>query len=445
VNRKTLRNAMAPGIGVATAALLVLAAGCAKLDPIQAPQPVTGSADFSSYVAIGTSISMGTQSGGVVEDAQVNSFPALLAGAAGANGGTFTQPLLATPGVPPVLEVTGFTSTGFPILTPRPGTPPAGPSTPRPADGYDNLGVYGAVVANVLTKTSGGYFDLVLQGQGTVIRQAVAQKPTFVTVELGANDAMTSLLLGRIIALPTRGEFEALYTQVLDSLATVSPVPKMALVNVPDVVEIPYATTVPIDVTGPYGPGGVQVTIRLRDAAGPLPDGSLILLPAAPYVAQGMGFPSPAPPLPDTLVIRPDEKATIHQAVLDYNEVIAGLAHARDAALVDAYGIFKQAGVDGILIGGVRYRTSFVSGGLFSFDGVHPSTVAHGVIANATIDAINAKFGARIPPVDVNRLMLTGARPAADRSTLLDAATWREVDPHVLEAGRRGLLGESPW
>ena len=132
----------------ALGAVLVAAAGCSSLDPIERPAPVTGNADFSSYVAIGTSVTMGIQSNGLVEDLQRDAFPALVAEAAGANGGSFVQPLVPTPGILPVLEVTGFTPTGLPILAPRPGTPPAGPSTPRPTDGYDNLGIYGALAAS---------------------------------------------------------------------------------------------------------------------------------------------------------------------------------------------------------------------------------------------------------------------------------------------------------
>ncbi len=392
----------------ALGAVLVAAAGCSSLDPIERPAPVTGNADFSSYVAIGTSVTMGIQSNGLVEDLQADAFPALVAEVAGANGGSFVQPLVPTPGILPVLEVTGFTATGLPILAPRPGTPPAGPSTPRPIDGYDNLGIYGALAASALTKTTGdaptNYWDIVLQGQGTMIRQCIAQRPTFVSVEFGSNEQIVAVLKGNPAFMISPAVFRAVYTQLLDSLAVGAPGAKLVLLNVTNLTDIAYATAVKLDVTGPYGPGGATVTIRLRDAAGPLPDGSRILLPAAALVQQGYGFPAPAPALPDSVVLTPDEKATIDASIADYNGIIADAAGQRGAALADLNAAFARAHRDGIVVGGTRYTTAFVSGGLYSFDGVHPSSLGQGLIANEVLRAVNAKYGATIPLVDLAKL-----------------------------------------
>lgn len=389
----------------ALTATLVAAAGCSSVDPIERPAPVTGNADFSSYVAIGTSITMGIQSNGLVEDLQRSAFPALVADAAGANGGSFVQPLVPTPGILPVLQVTGLTPSGLPIITPRPGAVPAGPSTPRPIGGYDNLGISGALAASALTKTTGDaptdYFDLVLQGQGTMIRQCIAQRPTFVSVEFGSNELILSVLRGDPAFMIGGPAFQAVYTQLLDSLAAGAPGAKLALLNVTNLPDMAYATAIKLDVTGPYGPGGATVTIRLRDAAGPLPDGSRILLPAAQLIPQGYGFPSPAPPLPDSLVITPSERAAIDAAIDAYNSIIADAAQQRGAALADLNGTFARAHEDGVVVGGVHYTTAYVTGGLYSFDGVHPSSLGHGLIANEVLRAINAKYGATIPPVDL--------------------------------------------
>ena len=398
------------------AALAFATPGCSGLDPISPPAPVTGSADFSSYVAIGTSVTMGIQSNGLVEDLQRNSFPALVAGAAGANGGSFVQPLVPTPGILPVLAVTGFTPQGRPILTPRPGPVPVGPSTPRPGDGYDNLGISGAVLTNALTKTTGdvptNYFDLVLQGQGTMIRQCLAQGPTFISVEFGSNELIGGVLKGNPAYMIGALEFETLYDQMLDSLTTGAPGAKLVLVNVPNLTNIAYATAVPLDVTGPFAPGGAVVTIRLRDAAGPLPNGSRILLPAGALIPSGYGFPSPAPPLPDSLVLTPIEVATIQAAVTQYNAIIATAAQQNGTALADFNGAFARAHGSGVTVGGVRYGTSYVSGGLFSFDGVHPSSLGYGLIANEILRAVNTKYGATIPLVDLAPLTQSGSAMA---------------------------------
>jgi hypothetical protein len=157
-------------------------------------------------------------------------------------------------------------------------------------------------VANAIAKDSGmPYFDLVLQGHGTMLRQAIAQNPTFLTIELGANDAILPLVAGGDLSLIlSPAAFQAQYAQLLDSLALSAPQAKLALANVPQVTRLPYAAAVPLDVLLPIGPQGELQPFRLHDANGPLPEGALILLPAVPLIRQGYGV--AGPPLPDSLV-----------------------------------------------------------------------------------------------------------------------------------------------
>lgn len=409
----SVRGVMMRAKLIPTLAALAVIVGCSSLDPISPPATVTGNADFSSYVAIGTSLSMGIQSNGLVEDLQANSFPAQVARATGANGGSFAQPLIPTPGILPVLEVTGFTATGLPILAPRPGAIPSAPSTPRPADGYDNLGISGAVLTNALTKTSGDaptdYFDMVLQGQGTMVRQCIAQSPTFISVEFGSNELIGAVLKGDPLFMVPALQFETSYDQLLDSLTAAAPTAGMVLVNVPNLPDIAYATAVPLDVRVPVGPPGNFGTVRLRDAAGPLPDGSRILLPAAALIPGGYGFPDPAPPLPDSLVLTPLEVAIIQGAVDEYNAIIATFAQQNGFALADFNGALARAHTDGFVVGGVRYTTAYVAGGLFSLDGVHPSSLGYGLVANEVVRAINTTYGATIPLVDLAPLTHSGS------------------------------------
>jgi lysophospholipase L1-like esterase len=287
-------------------------------------------------------------------------------------------------------------------IAPLPGTPPPLPYVSRPAAGYDNLAISGARVADAIARDTGfPYFDLVLQGHGTMLRQAIARNPTFLTIELGGNDAIQPLLAGGdpslVVSVAT---FQAEYTQLLDSLALGAPQAKLALANVPLVTRIPYATTVPIDLVMFDG------TFRLRDAAGPLPDGSLLLLPAASLVQAGYGLPPPAPPLPDSLVITAAERAAIEAAITGYNQVIAAQAQARGAALVDEFALFDRLANQGVVISGARYGFKYLTGGLFSLDGIHPSDLGSALLANAFLAAIDAKFGARIPPVDLAAIAL---------------------------------------
>ncbi len=394
----------------AAALLVLLASGCAKLDPIAPPASSTGEADFSSYVAIGTSVSMGIRSGGLLAQNQVTSVPRLIARQARANGGGFSQPLCGEPGLPNLITLVSLSPLTFSTL---PGTPPSAPYNARPPDGYDNLAISGAGVAAAIAQETGvPYFDFVLQGHGAMLRQCIAQNPTFITVELGANEAVRPVLRGgdptAITPVPV---FATLYTQLMDSLAAGAPNARLALSNIPPITLIPYAATVPPVAQAPIGPGGALVPVRLRDGAGLLPDGTLILLTAIPLIQAHYGFPSPAPPLPDSLVITLAERAAIESAVQGYNAVIASEAQARGAALVDEYTTYDRINHDGVVIGGVRYTTAFLTGGLFSLDGIHPTALGSGILANVFLEAINRRYGAHILPVDLARLAHTSNRP----------------------------------
>jgi lysophospholipase L1-like esterase len=115
-------------------ALLGLAACQPELD---APRVDKGSADFSSYVAIGNSLTAGFQSGGLANFGIETSYPAILAQQfAKAGGGNFVSPLFsdAQRDGSGYLKIFGLTSTASPIiLSPGQSTTviPAGETTPR--------------------------------------------------------------------------------------------------------------------------------------------------------------------------------------------------------------------------------------------------------------------------------------------------------------------------
>jgi hypothetical protein len=96
-----------------------------------------------------------------------------------------------------------------------------------------------------------------------------------------------------------------------------------------------------------------------------------------------------------------DEISAISNAIDSYNNVIKTAADANNLAFVDANARLKELANGGITINGVTFTDAFVSGGAFSLDGVHPSTRGYAIIANDFINAINAKYGANVPRVDV--------------------------------------------
>jgi lysophospholipase L1-like esterase len=93
------------------------------------------------------------------------------------------------------------------------------------------------------------------------------------------------------------------------------------------------------------------------------------------------------------LYLDPDEITTAGNAVAAYNTTIAGLAQNFGFGLVDINTKFNQfrAGdfSGGTIVNGIKFKTSYITGGLFSLDGVHPSNQAHGIVANEFIKVIN--------------------------------------------------------
>jgi hypothetical protein len=142
----------------------------------------------------------------------------------------------------------------------------------------------------------------------------------------------------------------------------------------------------------------------------------LVVLPtqtaigAAPTASDsGVGFAPPAPlnkfgitfPLQDKHVLIPTEVAEIKVATDAYNVTIKAVAEAKGLAFVDTKVIMNQLSTTGIVANTFTMTSTYVTGGSFSLDGVHPSPRGYALIANAFSAAINAKYNATLPIVNL--------------------------------------------
>ena len=129
----------------------------------------------------------------------------------------------------------------------------------------------------------------------------------------------------------------------------------------------------------------------------------LILLPALTLLRDTTVKGGTATPLVDKYVLTEKEAAKVIAATDAYNASISSLATANGLALVDANAKMKELGTtSGIQYNGVKYTASFITGGTFSLDGVHPNGRGYAIIANTFIDAINKTYGSTLPWVDIN-------------------------------------------
>jgi hypothetical protein len=87
--------------------------------------------------------------------------------------------------------------------------------------------------------------------------------------------------------------------------------------------------------------------------------------------------------------------------VAAYNQVIAAVANERNAALFDANALLRRVATTGLNVGGIEYSAAFLTGGVFSYDGVHPTAFGYAVVANEWIKAINSRHGSKIAPINL--------------------------------------------
>lgn len=106
-------------------------------------------------------------------------------------------------------------------------------------------------------------------------------------------------------------------------------------------------------------------------------------------------------PLADNWVLSKDEIAEIKVAVDAYNTSIKSIAEAKGLAFVDANAVMSQVFNGGIRYGNYHLSASYVTGGAFSLDGVHPSARGAALIANKFAEAINAKYGSTFKALDL--------------------------------------------
>ncbi|MWB93634.1 G-D-S-L family lipolytic protein [Flavobacterium sp. GA093] len=106
-------------------------------------------------------------------------------------------------------------------------------------------------------------------------------------------------------------------------------------------------------------------------------------------------------PLADNWVLTKEEVAEVKKATDAYNVTIESIAKDKGLAFVDTRKVLTQLASGGIKFGNYTMSSTYVTGGAFSLDGVHPSARGYALIANIFIDAINVKYESTLRPVDL--------------------------------------------
>jgi lysophospholipase L1-like esterase len=155
------------------------------------------------------------------------------------------------------------------------------------------------------------------------------------------------------------------------------------------------------------GPNGFVIEVE-QTATNPLGlrqmvAGEFVLLTA---LADGLITPQTAAlPKPDQYILEADEIELVRQYTEEFNEIIIDIVRNDDSkaniSYLESTPVLQKI-IDGVFIDGVTVNGDFITGGLFSLDGVHMTPRGYALVANEVMAKINATFGSTIPPVNVN-------------------------------------------
>jgi lysophospholipase L1-like esterase len=378
-------------------------------DPLR-PLPARPSLDLtpaqslmSTYVAMGTSNSMGVASAGIYADAQRSSWPAQLARRAGVE---FSVPYIQDPGCGPPLQpplildvalVAGFAAMGQDLVS-------AVMTVCMPLrDGItlptNHLAISGAKARDALNSTpenrtgrEAELYSRVLGPGQTQVTAMLAKKPTFVSVELAANEVLPAST-GRISAMTPLADWVSVYDQILAAVQTTGA--KGVLVGLPNDArnfpsvrrareffnEWPYLLSL-----------GISVSLNCYFSSNYvfIPGYVLTLLQKTPTTATCADVPGAV-----DYVLTSSDMTAINKRMADMNAYIQGKAGAM------GFAYFALSALYDLPKGSLNmYNVLFSStpfGPNISLDGVHPFAAGQTILANAAVQAINAKYGLGIP------------------------------------------------
>lgn len=398
--------------------------------------PTQGNADFSRYIAVGNSLTSGFADGGLYLDGQKNSFPGMIATQMKTvGGGEFYTPFFndAQADGTGYKKLSSFTATGDPVITDVaaqavrdvitvPGFGKVNLLTKYSGE-INNYGVPGIKLGQITYKPYGnlnGYFERLLPGNSPTNNTAyidfVTEKPfTFFSLWLGNNDILGYATTGGASPAdqPTdKATFTALYNLAASRMTANGA--KGVVATIPDVLSTPYFTTVTLGalLKGVQASAPTVTALFIKTGAGAVRPATAKDYFILPFSSAGLlgkpnesGIPyglHPLNPIESQYVLDEAEAATVADYVAYYNQTIKSVAASKQLAVVDAYAIFKEYAA-GKVVNGAEVSAAYITGNIFSLDGIHLTPLGYAIVANEFIRSINKTYASGIPIVDVTK------------------------------------------
>ena len=358
---------------------------------------------FRRYVALGTSNSMGVQSAGIFAAGQRAAWPARLAARVGV---AFSLPLVQDPGCGPPLApplaadlvlvgafgndlVTAVMNTCAPLQ--------AGVTLPTNSVAISGADVHDALYSTpeseaAVSSRKGNLYSRVLPAGQTQVSAMLSESPSFVSVELAANDVLGAST-GQISAMTPYDNWQTDFDKVVDAVESTGA--RAVLVGLPtDATKFPsvrrareFFSQWPYLLTL-----GISVSISCYFSTNYLfiPGYVLTLLAKAPTTATCSDVPGTA-----DNVLTSSDMAAINARILQIN------THIQTVAAEHAYAYFNMDAVYGLPkptfdMGAVLFsNTPF--GSYMSLDGVHPNSAGQALLADSAAKAISVRYRVSIP------------------------------------------------
>jgi hypothetical protein len=381
---------------------------CRDITPPRTPTPPANVSStiavaqlMANYVALGTSNSEGVQSAGIFAAAQKAAWPAQLAKRAGV---PFSVPLIQDPGCGPPLFSPLATNMvlvgafgGDLVTAVMKVCAPLATGVVLPAS---NLAVSGAKAKDALHQTIENTTDprkvellkrILLPGQ-TQVTAMRSKRPTFVSVELAANEVLRASS-GRFSAATPYAQWQPVYDSILTEVKNTGAAAVLVgnptnAANFPSIRKSreffnqwAYLATL-----------GISVSWNCYYSSNYLfiPGYILTLLSKPPTTATCADVPGT-----EDYVITPSDMNAINSLMAQMN------AHIQAKATENGWAYFALSAVYDLPKPSLNmYNVLFSStpfGPNISLDGVHPSAQGQALLAAAAAKAINEKYGTAIP------------------------------------------------
>ena len=365
---------------------------------------------MSNYVAIGTSISMGWASDGVLAGSQNNAWTKQLADEAGVE---FTLPQIDAPGCKPPLAAPLISFARIDGTSVEATSTTCAPNVAGVTLPTHNLAVENATAAEALNATPA----TASQGRGPVTSRVLAAgmtqvttmrslNPTFVSVELGGNEllpAQVGLLYPGITYTPF-AYFRATYDQIIDQVKATGARALLVTIRT-DLRNFPTIRTSQEVASQRADFANYNVTVNSDCDASPnfiFVRGKVLTAIVTGITRARMGagpYDLSCADVPGTVdyVLTPSDIDQLNALAAQMSDYIEGKAAENGYAVFSIGSLYDRSKEDVPFDLESYLRSNTPYGDLISLDGVHPSAKGQTVLARNARQAIQRTYGTGQP------------------------------------------------